>query len=92
MSFLYQPFLNRTCFINKIKISVYVEKESENEYDPNAVKVILKNSNQVIGYVSKDFNEDIGEIIPNIKDAYISNMYMNRSRNMGCIIKIIFES
>lgn len=79
-------------FLNKIKIPVYVEKEPNNEYDPNAVKVILKNTNQVIGYVSKEFNEDIGEIIEDIKEAYIVNMYMNRTRNMGVIVKIVFES
>lgn len=79
-------------FLNKIKIPVYVEKEPNNEYDPNAVKVVLKNTNQVIGYVSKEFNEDIGEIIENIKEAFIVNMYMNRTRNMGVIVKIVFES
>lgn len=78
-------------YLNHIKIPVRLDPEPANIYDPYAVKVVLSATEEIIGYVSKDFNKDILQIISKIKDAYVLNMYMNKTRNMGVIVKICCE-
>lgn len=70
-------------------IPVILKKEPENTYDKNAIAV-LTNDNQSIGYVSKDFNELIGEKIENIKRSYIKEIYMNKKRIFNAMICIEF--
>lgn len=68
-------------------IPVVLKKEPENPYDKNAI-AILTNDNRSIGYVSKDFNEFIGEKINNIKRSYIKEIYMNKKRIFNAMICI----
>lgn len=83
--------LYKSEYLNNIKIKIRLEHDKLNKFDKNAVNVILSDTEQSIGFVSKDFNQEIIPIIANIKDAYVSNMYMNINRNMGVKIKICFE-
>lgn len=78
-------------FLNKIKIPIRLESDPENQYDKNAIKVILNSSNEIIGYVSKDFNEDIIPVLNDFFEGYISSIYMTKSRNFGIAIKCFFK-
>jgi len=78
-------------YLNHVKIPVRLDPEPANIYDPYAIKVVLPTTEEIIGYVSKDFNKEILPIVSKIKDAYVLNIYMNRTRSMGIIIKICYE-
>lgn len=68
-------------------IPVILKKEPENPYDKNAI-AIMTTDNRSIGYVSKDFNELIGEQLDNIKRSYIKDIYMNKKRIFNAMICI----
>ena len=68
-------------------IPVVLQKEPENQYDKNAV-AIKTTDGRSIGYVSKDFNEEIGEKIKDIKRSYIKSIYMNKKRIFNAMICI----
>lgn len=82
--------LFQTSMSNKdVVIPVYLQKQETNEYDKNAVKICLKD-NRCIGYVSKNFNEDVGKLIPQIKRSYIKQIYMNNKRLYNAMIRLEF--
>lgn len=68
-------------------IPVILKKEPQNHYDKNAI-AILTTDGRSIGYVSKDFNELIGEKINDIKYSYIKDIYMNKKRIFNAMICI----
>ena len=68
-------------------IPVVLKKEPQNPYDKNAI-AILTTDGRSIGYVSKDFNELIGEKINDIKCSYIKDIYMNKKRIFNAMICI----
>lgn len=70
-------------------IPVILQKEPENPYDKNAIAVKTMD-NRSIGYVSKDFNEEIGERLQDIKRSYIRSIYMNKKRIFNAMICIEF--
>ena len=73
---------------NNIKsFTVDLIPEPENPYDPNAIAVVLKNGNN-IGYVSKDFNEEIKEILDKITYSEIIQIYMNKKRIFNAMVRI----
>ena len=71
-------------------IPVVLTPEPENPYDKNAIS-IRTIDNKSIGYVSKEFNEFIGEKINNIKRSYIKDIYMNKKRIFNAMICIELE-
>ena len=82
--------LFQTSMSNKdVVIPIYLQKQETNEYDKNAVKICLKD-NRCIGFVSKNFNEDVGKLIPQIKRSYIKQIYMNNKRLYNAMIRLEF--
>lgn len=87
-----QSILKRiyTNYLNKEKIELSLEKDEQNIYDKYAIKINLKSTNENIGYVSKEFSEDISMVLNELKEVYVKNMYMNKTRNIGVIVKLVF--
>lgn len=90
-------FENRQDILNEIysdlikngidNIPIVLKKEPENPYDANAIAITLLDGRS-IGYVSKDFNEEIGNMLQDIKKSYIKSIYMNKKRIFNAMICI----
>lgn len=68
-------------------IPIVLKKEPENPYDANAIAITLLDG-RTIGYVSKDFNEEVNEMMQDIKKSYIKSIYMNKKRIFNAMICI----
>lgn len=90
-------FENRQDILNEIysdlikngidNIPISLKKEPENPYDAHAIAITLLDGRS-IGYVSKDFNEEIGNMLQDIKKSYIKSIYMNKKRIFNAMICI----
>ena len=74
-----------------VKIKVKLQLQQDNKFDPNAIKIVLKDGRS-IGYVSKQYNSDFKNVIDKILDAYIEQIYMNNKRIYNAKIKLVFEN
>ena len=64
-----------------------LEAEPENPYDPNAVKVLSKNSNQ-IGYLNKEMAETILPAIHNETEIHVTAKWVNGEKMVGVGLRI----
>jgi len=64
-----------------------LELESENEFDPNAVKVLSKNGRQ-IGYLSKDISQRMRFAIENETDIRVKASWVNGAKMLGVGLRI----
>ena len=73
-----------------IKLSVKLIPQPQNQFDKNAIKISLKDGRS-IGYVSTQYNQDMIKILPQIKDGYIKQVYLNNKRIYNALIKLEFK-
>lgn len=83
-----QQLFQITISDKNIQIPVHFEKQQNNQFDKNAIKICVED--KCIGYVSKQYNVDFAKILDDIKNSYIKRIYMNNKRIFSAIIKIEF--
>lgn len=66
---------------------LYLELEPDNEFDPNAVKVLSKNKNQ-IGYLKSDLAEKVKPAIINQTHINAKALWVNGEKMIGVGIRI----
>lgn len=64
-----------------------VETEPDNLYDPNAVKVLSKNGNQ-IGYLNKEMAETIKPALDNQTEIHVTVKWVNGEKMLGVGLRI----
>ena len=70
--------------------SVKLQEQKDNPYDENAIKIISLYNGETIGYVSKEINQDIKKLLPQIKKSYINQIYFNNKRFYNAMIRLEF--
>lgn len=66
---------------------LYIEPEPENEHDPNAVRVLSRNKNQ-IGYLNKEMAETLLPAIRNETDIRVKASWVSGERMLGVGLRI----
>lgn len=64
-----------------------LEAEPENPYDPNAIKVLSKDGNQ-IGYLSKEMAETILPAVINETEINVTAKWVNGEKMLGVGLRI----
>ena len=74
--------------------NVSLLKEDENPYDKNAVSVNLDVNGKVecIGYISKNENIELRNLMDKIKDAKVKSIGPNRNGDLGVSILVEFDN
>lgn len=65
--------------------------EPENEFDPNAIKVVSKFGNQ-IGYLSKEMAEKVKPAIQNETEIHVKASWVSGEKLVGVGLRIEFVS
>ncbi len=64
-----------------------MQAEPENPFDPNAVKVLSKNGNQ-IGYLNKEMAETIKPALDNQTEIHVTAKWVNGEKMLGVGLRI----
>lgn len=67
--------------------TLHLEPEPENKHDPNAVKVLSKNKNQ-IGYLNKEIAETLLPAIKNDADIRVKASWVSGEKMLGVGLRI----
>ncbi|MEQ9304364.1 MAG: HIRAN domain-containing protein [Marinoscillum sp.] len=67
--------------------ALFLELEPDNEFDPNAIKVLSKNKNQ-IGYLKSDLAEKVKPALINQTTIYCKALWVNGDKMLGVGIRI----
>jgi len=82
-------------YLDGIEIPVRLETEPENQYDPNAVKVLalVEGSEHHIGYIGKDISERVADIIASdqLNHVYMHSIGRAYNGNIGMSIEIVVK-
>lgn len=76
------------------KYDVSLEKEDDNQYDPNAIAVSLDMGNsdfRKVGYISRQDNVLLGKVLGKLKTAKLRSMGPNRNGDIGLTIEAEFD-
>ncbi len=66
---------------------LFLELEPDNEFDPNAVKVLSKEKNQ-IGYLKTELAEQVRSALVNQTTVYARALWVNGEKMLGVGIRI----
>ncbi|MEQ8471303.1 MAG: HIRAN domain-containing protein [Marinoscillum sp.] len=67
--------------------ALYLELDPDNEFDPNAIKVLSKNRNQ-IGFLKSDLAEKVKPALINQTTIYARALWVNGDKMLGVGIRI----
>lgn len=73
------------------KYLIKLVKEDDNPYDKNAVAVYFEDTNQKIGFISKNENEFIRKEFDNIKEVVIHSVNPNSKGIIAVSIVVYFN-
>ena len=66
---------------------LFLDLDPTNEFDPNAIKVLSKNQNQ-IGFLKSDLAEQVRPALINQTDIHCKALWVNGSKMLGVGIRI----